>query len=233
MKKVFLLFIAAFITEILIGQDCQNFYYLTDKAVIEMTVYDRKGEATGRQQWKVTDVKSAGNGYTSHVASTFTDAKGKEGVTANGVFRCENGVFQADMRMAMPQQQMEAYKDMEVKADEVYIEYPHNMASGQKLKDGTFKMEIYNKDALATTLNYTLANRVVEGKEKVTTPAGSWDAYKISYEGQMKTMIGGIGIPINFKIIEWFVPGFGIVKTESYSKNDKLMGSTLVTSIKK
>ena len=67
-------------------------------------------------------------------------------------------------------------------------------------------------------------NRKVTGKESVTTPAGTWDAWKISYDGQFRAKIGPIGIPVNFKAIEWYVPGFGIVKTETYSKNGKLEG---------
>ncbi len=45
--------------------------------------------------------------------------------------------------------------------------------------------------------------------------------------------MSGIGIPVNMVVNEWFVPGFGVVKTESYNKKGKLMGSTLLTSIKK
>jgi hypothetical protein len=35
------------------------------------------------------------------------------------------------------------------------------------------------------------------------------------------------------QVKEWFAPNFGIVKTESNAKNGKLMGSTLIPSIKK
>lgn len=69
--------------------------------------------------------------------------------------------------------------------------------------------------------------------EKITTPAGSWDAYKITYNGLFRMQMAGIGIPMNMQVTEWFVPGFGVVKTETYSKNGKLMGSSLLTSLKK
>lgn len=215
------------------AQDCKSFYYLSDNSTVEMTVYDRKGKESGKQTWKITDVKNNDKGYVSTIESMFIDDKGKETAKGKGTYICHNGVLKADMRMAVPQQQMEAYKDMEVRADEVFIEYPQNMSAGQTLQDGIFKMEMYNKDALATTINFSQVNRKVEGKEKITTPAGSWDAYKITYDGQMKAMIGGIGIPMNFKAVEWFAPGFGMVKSETYTKNGKLMGSTLLTAYKK
>ncbi len=59
------------------------------------------------------------------------------------------------------------------------------------------------------------------------------EAFKISYNGLFRMQMSGIGIPMNMVVTEWFVPGFGIVKTESYNKNGKLMGSSMLTSIKK
>jgi hypothetical protein len=49
----------------------------------------------------------------------------------------------------------------------------------------------------------------------------------------MKIKMGGIGIPMNMKTTEWFVPNFGIVKTETFNKKGKLVGSSLLTKLKK
>jgi len=38
---------------------------------------------------------------------------------------------------------------------------------------------------------------------------------------------------MNFKVTEWFAPGFGVVKSETYARNGKLLGSTQLTSLKK
>jgi hypothetical protein len=123
----------------------------------------------------------------------------------------------------------------EVKADEVFIEYPATMSAGQTLKDANFKMEMYNKGTLFTTMTFDETNRKVEGKEAITTPAGTWECWKITYEGKIKATMApmNIGIPINMQGTEWFAPGFGIVKTESFNKNGKFLASTLITSIKK
>lgn len=68
--------------------------------------------------------------------------------------------------------------------------------------------------------------------ENVTTPAGSWNCFRITSDALMRMKIG-IGIPMHFKIVEWFAPGFGIVKTEDFNKNDKLAGTMVLTSITK
>ena len=128
--------------------------------------------------------------------------------------------------MSMPQQQMEAYKDAEAKFETAYIEYPSNISVGQTLKDVDFTMEVTGKNNAATTITYKMVNRKVNSQEKVTTPAGTWDAYVISYNSTFKTQIGPIGLPINMEVKEWFVPGIGTVKSETYNKAGKLAGST-------
>jgi hypothetical protein len=84
------------------------------------------------------------------------------------------------------------------------------------------------------SVDFKEEGRTVSGKETVTSPAGTWEAYVISYDGAMKTKMAGIGLPAsNFTVKEWFVPGIGVVKSETASKSGKVIGSTLLTSIKK
>jgi hypothetical protein len=128
---------------------------------------------------------------------------------------------------------MAMYKDMEVKADDAFIEYPSTVTDGQSLKDASFKMETYKNGVTYSTINLDQTNRKVIGKESVTTPAGTWECWKITYDSKFKINMGGIGIPMNMQGTEWFAPGFGIVKTEVANKNGKLMGSTMITSVKK
>ena len=216
-----------------LAQDCKNYYYMSNNSTIEMTVYDKKGKESGKQTWTITDVKKTGNNYQSTVNSSFADEKGKEISKGTGIYKCENGVLKADVRMSLPQQQMEAYKDAEVKLEPVYIEYPSTPSIGQKLDDVDFKMEMDSKNGLKTTIIFKETNRKVDNKENITTSAGTWEAYVITYDAQFKIQLGPIGPTTNMSVKEWFVPNFGIVKTETYSKGDKLMGSTQLTAVKK
>ena len=128
---------------------------------------------------------------------------------------------------------MQAFQTAEAELQPVYIEYPYSLSKGQALKDAAFEMNVKQASGLGSKVSFKAVNRKVAGKEKVESPAGSWDAYKITYDGTFRMQMSGVDIPMNMKVTEWFVPGFGIVKTESYNKGGKLMGSTLITSIKK
>lgn len=229
MKQLFILFLS--LPLLSNAQDCGNYLFMSNNSTVQMTVYDKKGKESGTQTWKIADVKNTGGNYESVVAGSFKDEKGKEISSSTGVYKCEGGVLKADVRMSMPQQQMSSYKDAEAKFESAYIEYPSNLTIGQSLKDVDFTMEVSGKNSAPTIINFKMVNRKVESKEKVTTPAGSWDAYVISFNSTFKTQIGPIGIPINMEGKEWFVPGLGTVKTESYTKGGKLAGSTQITSI--
>ena len=104
--------------------------------------------------------------------------------------------------------------DSDVQADNIYIEYPNGMNVGDALKDAKMHMDMDN-NGMKQTVDMEVFDRKVEGKEKITTPAGSWECYKISYKSKMRVKTMGIGMPMNIEGTEWFAPGFGIVKTQS------------------
>lgn len=216
------------------AQDCKGFYYLNNGEV-QMTVYDKKGSENGKLTYTISGAASNSGTTTAGFTSEMVNEKGKSISKASGTYKCSGGIMYLDARVAMPQEQLSAYKDMEVKADEIFIEYPASMSAGQTLKDANFKMEVFNKGNLFATATFDQVNRKVVAKETITTPAGTWECWKITYDAKFRSAVApmNIGIPLNLQGTEWFAPGFGIVKTETFNKNGKLMGSTMITSVKK
>ncbi|ULT44464.1 hypothetical protein KRR40_14595 [Niabella defluvii] len=94
------------------------------------------------------------------------------------------------------------------------MEYPSSLSVGQALSDASFNMDMKAESGLMANVSIDITNRKVEAKEKITTPAGSWDAYKITYDSKM-VMNMGFAIPMKMQMTEWFVPDFGIVKSSS------------------
>ena len=75
------------------------------------------------------------------------------------------------------------------------------------------------------SMDMDITNRKVEGKESVTTPAGTFECYKISYDMFSKMSI----MKMNFKNIEYLSENSGVVRTESYRSNGSLMSYTVLT----
>lgn len=191
-----------------------------------MTIYNKKGEPNGRQVYLVSDVVTNGGTTTAGLASEMFDKKGKSIAKANSNIKCNGGTMLIDMKMMMPQQQAQQFGKTEVKADNTsFLEYPPTMNVGDGLKDGNFTMEM-NTGGLPQTVTMVSSNRKVEAKESVTTGAGTWDCYRISYKCKMSVKTGPIGIPFNLDGMEWYAPGFGVIKTQSK------YGGTEITSIK-
>jgi hypothetical protein len=153
------------------------------------------------------------------------DKNGKTVATGNSVMKCNGGVMMINMKMSIPQPQAEQFSQANVKAEDFYIEYPLNMVKGDQLKDGNLTMNMDN-NGLQQSLTMTVNNRRVEDKEKITTPAGTWDCYKISYKSKLSIRMMGVGIPVNMDGVEWYAPGFGVVKTQSKH------GATEISAIK-
>ena len=208
-----------------IAQDCKNYYFLQNNKTIEMTIYNRKGDENGRQVYTVSDVKNGGGTTTGHLNSEMFDKKGKSLSKATGTIQCKGGVIMVDMKMSLPAAQQEQFGTTDAKAENIYIEYPASMKEGDQLKDATMNIEIENK-GMKQSVSMVVNNRKVEGKESVTTSAGTWECFKISYKSRITIKTMGIGIPVNIEGTEWFAPGFGIVKTESKH------GGTAITAIK-
>ena len=209
----------------LFSQDCSNYYFLQNNKTVEMTITNGKGKESGKMTYVVSDSKKNGSSITATINSEFVDAKGKSITKATNNVKCENGVMQMDMKTFIPPAQTEQMKAGEAKATDVYLEYPANMNVGDQLKDGQFNMD-YESSGLKSSIEISITERRVEGKESVTTPAGTWECFRISAKNRIVSKVAGIGFPIKMDVVEWFAPGFGIVKTESKS------GKTEITSIK-
>lgn len=232
-KKSYSVFFVLMLISITIvkAQDCKNYYYMMNDAEIQITLYDKNDEINGIQTWKITNVTKSSNGYSSTATFDFSNSKGEEITKGTGTYKCEGGKLMADVHMFLPQEGMQKTSMENAKLNNAYVEYPSVLSEGMQLPDAVFDIDV-NTSSIPSTAHYEMKNRKVIGKEKVSSDAGSWDAYKITYDAEMKIKMIGIGIPMKMQTTEWFVPNFGIVKSETYKKGKKL-GSTLLTKLKK
>lgn len=215
------------------AQNCKSYYYLLNNAKIEMTLFDQKNNADNKLVYHISDVNNADGNTNSTIHSEMFDKKGNSISKGEGKFICSESNISVAMQMSMPGNSMDRFKGMEVKAQDAYLNYPAAINTGDALGQGQFNMDIYNSGVLYSKVDFKITNRKVEGKESITSSIGTWECYKITYDAALKVTMLGIGIPVNMKAIEWFAPGFGVVKSETYNKRGKFMGSTMITAFSK
>lgn len=222
---------AAFLVCLLIqagayAQDCSKFLLLQDNKTVEMTIYDKKGDPNGRQVYQVSGVSTSGGATTGHLATELFDKKNRSIAKSSSTVQCNGGVFRLDMKMMLPQQQQAGQPTTtDVNTEGSYLDYPYTLHVGDTLKDGNVTMNM-SRGSMQQTMTMTIADRKVEAQEPVTTPAGTWSCYRISYKAHGGMKMGPINVPVNYEGLEWYAPGFGIIKTQNSH------GGTAITSIK-
>jgi len=123
---------------------------------------------------------------------------------------------------------MSAYQNMDVTVEVDQMTMPANLKAGQILGNGRVTAKVVNSGINIMTINVDITNRKVDGFEKVTTPAGTFDCVVISYDVETKLML-----KVKMSGKQWFAKNVGVVKTETYNKKGKLEGSSLITKISK
>ena len=212
--KILLLSIAVLSLHSAFTQSCKDYYYMQNNKVVEMTMYNKKGKETGKNIYTISNVTNSGGTMKSQVNSEMFDPKGKTISRASNQVSCSGGVMMMDMKMFIPSTQQQQMNTTSATAQHVFIEYPANMKAGDKLNDGNFSMDFKMENGLAGNISIAITDRKVAAKETVSTTAGTWEAIKITYHSKIIMKIG-IGIPVNMNVTEWYVPGFGVVKTEA------------------
>jgi hypothetical protein len=227
------------------SQDCQGFFFFQKNKTIEMSISNKKGEPNGKQVYQVSDVTTTGGTPTATIATEVFDKNGNSLAKANSSVQCHDGTIMVDMRMLLPPRESEQYA-ASGRSQSFYLEYPGAMHVGDALKDGNLSMQL-NMSApgpggpagppgppgapgppgFGHTITMLISNRKVEAQESITTPAGTWNCYKISFKNKMVVKNGApFGIPVNIEGFEWYAPGFGIVKSQTK------YGVTQITSVK-
>jgi hypothetical protein len=193
---------------------------------IELRHYDKKAKVSGTTIQEIIDKQTGGGAVSITIKSIFFDEKGEEMMTADLTMECRDGIFTFSMDNYLNDEMLAGMQDMEFKIEGDNLEFPANMKAGDALKDGKINLTVEGMAMMNMTT--TVHNRKVEAVESITTEAGTFECFKVSYDVMTDAMID-----IRTKGIEWIAKDVGAVRTETYNKNGKLTGYTELIKIEK
>ena len=202
---------------------CSKYYPLTEGATFQITSYDKKGKKQSVVDYSISNVTNE----TATFNTTIYDAKGEEVTTTNYNVTCKDDAISIDFNSLMSPELFAQYKDMEMDVTGTNIEIPNNLSVGQTLKDADMVMTI-KMGGMNMKMNMKIFDRKVEDKKSITTSAGTFDCYGISYTTEFK-----MGIKQTNMAKDWIAEGVGMVKSESFNKNGKLIAYSELTKISK
>ena len=197
----------------------------------EMLSYTAKDKPNGKMTYKITNVRREGGKTIVDIDFESLDEKEKSRQKSTIKYTCSGNELIADLSGMMQNGQTQAFKDGELRMKTNQLAYP-SLSAGQKLPDGKLEAEMYNGGSMMVEMNMDVTNRQVEGKESITTPAGTFDAFKVTADMAVKTRTMGIGIPVTLKTVSYRTNNLLFdVRTETYNKNGKLFGYTVLSKV--
>lgn len=210
-----------------LSQDCSRFYPFSENVKGELTSYDKKGKIVAVVTYQVKEISSSGGLETATITSEVKDKKGDQIVETSYNITCTGNGISIDFNSIMSPELLEQYKDIEIDVTGTNVELPNNLSPGQTLPDADLNMKL-DMGGLEMNISVMMIDRKVQNKESITTPAGTFECYVITYTSKMKMGIGRTG-----SSKQWVAEGVGLVKQEDYNKKGKLTGSNMLTSFSK
>lgn len=213
----------------LTAQNCGDVYYSAKEGTkLSYESYDGKNKLESSQEQKMISFKETATGFEAIMSVHMKDKKGKT-VVENKEFKvkCDKGVFSMDLS-SFYMGDMSSMKDMQVEVSGEGVSFPSSLEAGQDLPVGETEVKMKSNGMTLMTMRFSEINRKVEKKETVTTPAGTFECFKIISETEIKVMMKR-----TFKSASWIAKGIGIVKTESYNKKGELDSVMLLTKLEK
>lgn len=222
----YMLVMALSISNLLRAQDICDSGFMPFKkgASFELTSYDKKQKEVSKSSQKIIDIEKLSNGIKATAEVKTSDNKGKILQTGTYGIECKDNAVYVDMRSLFDPRSMAGFENMEMEISGEALEIPSKLAVGQTLPDGNMTIKLGTGGTFFLTMNFAITGRKVDANEKVTTPAGTFDCYKITQETEIKSMMKR-----KFKSSTWYAKGVGTVKTENYDSKGDIESYTLLT----
>ncbi|AEV97070.1 hypothetical protein Niako_0687 [Niastella koreensis GR20-10] len=217
---------------------CNKLIFFEPGAEIITKSYDGAGKEISCQFTKIVSVKNEGGMTVAYAEASDTTRANNHVSNMKYSYKCDGKTIYFDMASMLRAHAQDPNATIEASM----VEYPIAVSAGQTLPDATGTMS-FERKGKKTNMKYRYKERKVDGKEKVTTPAGSWDCYKISNQvdvevdfpgmsDKAKQMMQTMTNQMKSTGITWFSPDFGIVKFELF-QNAKLVSRTEIISVKR
>lgn len=235
MKKIILIFASLLLSVLLIQaqNDCMEFFPTEEGTVLINKTYDAGNNLLSTMTYRVNRSNDYFSGSSIQIGFVMTDRNNKVIDDGNLSAQCDGGTFYLSMaNRAINSDVMDVLgNNTEIISN--FLDYPDTFNNDYPFS-GDFKMDggqftVRSKTDKKEYITVRMYDRNYIKNEKITTPAGTFDAAKITYiveivkDKKSETCSGA----------EWYATGAGIVRTETYDKAGKLQNYTELATLRK
>ncbi|MEO6681675.1 MAG: hypothetical protein ABIN48_02515 [Ginsengibacter sp.] len=226
---------------IMVSANCDDYIWFKEGATMSFktTLGSGKKQEVSHSKMVVKKVYNQSGKKVSEV-----NVSADEGFDMDFKYLCAGNNLYVDMAASIKQALSKAGQDnpesnkvldnMEMGFDEGFMDIPKNMYPGQKLNDINFTMKTKASGADMTIIT-NLTERKVGAKEKITTPAGTFECMPITGVRNSSMKVMGINRNMGKPTTEtiWYAPGIGMVKSENYDEKGKVEMTQVLTEFKR
>ncbi|MBO3269564.1 TapB family protein [Hymenobacter defluvii] len=204
-------------------------FHLADNAELVYNLLDAKGKKTGSITQRVvllgseTNKKQTLTTTTALLKSGTYDAKNRLVRMQDLTYAAHRDTSFTDGMAELSPDALRRFRDRIYTYQPTRLAWPDNPTVGSKLPDGGVVVQVSSSAVDIAKVQAMLTNRrVVSGPQAVTTPAGTFQCYKVEAERDLTTRArADIAIRKVEREVTYYAPSVGIVRTEYYDR-DKL-----------
>lgn len=205
------------------------------------TVYqlqDAKGKTLGTIRNRVVRLDSEQNKKqtitttTALLKSGLYDDKNRLQNLQDLTYRCRQDTSFTDGTSELDTDRLKSFRDRIFTYQSVPLAWPNQPTVGSVLPAGGITVQVSSSAVSIAKVYATVQQRnVVSGPAPVTTPAGTFQCYKVEAERESATAARADVVMRDVqRVVDYYSPGVGIVKSEFYDKKGKLVQVRLLTA---
>lgn len=204
---------------------CDAFYALSEGAKFELSHFDKKQKLTGVSKYEVTEVRTSGDGFEATVTAKFDDKDGEELNFHDFPVSCNSEGISVEFDFTNNPAFNNMGDNMEAVVEGDANVIPSNLSVGMPLPDANTSVDMMLNGTKIMGMNVKQFNRKVVAQEMITTPAGTFECFKITADHELKMLMKKKN-----STIEWYAKGVGMVRSETYNKKGKMIAHSELTS---
>lgn len=238
MKKFLLFFASIFAaTNLLMAQsECMQFYPNTPGATLVNKTFDAQNNLMNVTTYTINQVYDYSSSTNMLIGFIIADKDGNTVDSGNIEAYCDNGTFYT--KMVNRSMTSDVMNMLSTNTEMVgnFLDYPNIFSDNDgypfddpfEMGDGDFTIQ--SKADKKEMIRVHVYNRRYIKNEKVTTPAkeSPFHAAKVTFDFDVTKN----KVTTKYKGIEWYAANAGIVKSETYDSNNKLVTTTILTTLK-
>ncbi|MBW6479602.1 MAG: hypothetical protein K0B37_09260 [Bacteroidales bacterium] len=231
MSKNLLFVFLLLITTGILAQDCDLYFPLVENKGVQYQNFNRRERLESTQDVMVKKVTLHSDHTEALLSTRYYDNRERLQHETEFTVRCKGNELVLDVQSLIDPAMLDGFKDMEINVSSIDIVIPDHLKIGDNLPDAGMTMSVSAAGMRITEIEINITDRKVEAIESITTPAGTFECFKITYATHTQSRTMGMTNRLASSSVEYYAPGVGNVRTEIYDKNQRLESYTVLSKI--